>query len=450
MILRILAIAATLIPALSFAATPRDTYVTQQIYNYNHPFAAQLPAELATKMSKMRAGAFAFYRGTAQLYYKDVPYQATAYLNNATAQIWLEGDAHLQNFGGFRDANGVDVFALNDFDEGYFGPYVWDVWRHAVSILLAAKEVGIASADRDAAVNTFVEAYLDQMTAFKGNDDEKSLRLVSGNTSGVVKDTIQAVSGTTRSAYLDRYSTVSSGQRRFQTTTSLQPVSASVYNAIVAATPSYIASISSGKRYANSYYTIKDIRIRLGSGIGSLGRYRYWLLLEGPGTGTSDDVIVEMKQEVASSVALGNPGAYPSSAYGNHEGRRVATSLKAQLLNADVLAGYTSVGGLPYFLRERSPFQQDFDYTQLTTAGKWATAAGYFGQALASAHALADKDYDATLNPYSEDKEVADLTDTHHAEFRAEVLRIAKDYAQQVEYDYASFSRAYDAGQTLY
>lgn len=432
------------------AAAPRATYVTQQIYNYNHPYAAQLPQELATKMQKMSAGAFAFYRGTAHLFYADMPSRRSAYVNAATTQVWLEGDAHPQNFGAFRDANGNDVFALNDFDEGELGPYVWDVWRLAVGIRLAAQEDGIADGDRDTVIDTFVRAYLDKLGDFKGNDGEKSYRLDSGNTNGVVKDSIQALAQQSRTQFLSKYTALSNGQRRFISSSELQAVGSSVYTAINSALSAYVTSIASGKRYASSYYTLKDVRQKLGSGVGSLGRYRYWLLLEGPSSSTGDDVIVEMKQESSSSVRLGGQAGLPGSAYENHQGERVARSLKAELSNADVLTGYSSLGGVPYFLREKSPYQQDFDYTALSSLSKWKDAAGYFGKALASAHALADKDYDASVVPYSEDKEITDLTNSHVSAFSSEVQSFARDYAQQVQYDYQAFLAAYQSGAKLY
>nr|WP_277883322.1 DUF2252 family protein [Nostoc flagelliforme] len=39
---------------------------------------------------------------------------------------------------------------------------------------------------------------------------------------------------------------------------------------------SYVASIPSSKRYNSSYYALKDIRLKLGSGTGSLGKYRLY------------------------------------------------------------------------------------------------------------------------------------------------------------------------------
>jgi uncharacterized protein (DUF2252 family) len=436
--------------AAAHAAAPRSNYVIQDICHVNHPYAAQSPQELATKMRKMSADPFAFYRGTADLFYRDVASRSSAFVNTATSRVWLDGDAHLQNFGAFRDSHGNDVFALDDFDEGYFGPYVWDVWREAVGIQLAAEQMGIGASDRDAIVDTFVEAYLDKMTDFKGNDDELDYRLTTSNTSGAVKDLIQAVGDDTRSHQLDKYTEIDNGARRFQTTAKLATVDSTRYAAIAASMTAYVESIPSSRRYASSYYTVKDIRAKLGSGIGSLGRYRYWVLIEGPSSSNDDDVILEMKQAAPSDVALANPGGMPGSAYDNQQGYRVVRTLKAQLTHADVLAGYTTIGGDPFFVHEKSPFQEDFDYTQLTSVGKWETAAEYMGKALASAHALSDKDYDDTLIPYSEDKEVADITDHHHDAFRAEVRAFADDYAQQVKDDYQSFVAAYDSGATLY
>lgn len=54
------------------AATPRYSTVVNELYNFNHPYAAQASNELATKMSKMAVSPFSFYRGTAHLFYKQV------------------------------------------------------------------------------------------------------------------------------------------------------------------------------------------------------------------------------------------------------------------------------------------------------------------------------------------------------------------------------------------
>lgn len=445
-----LAVATALAPVAAHAASPRQAYVTQEIYAQNSPYKAQLPQELATKMSKMAVSPFMFYRGTAHLFHKDMRNVSSSFLTNGTSVVWLEGDMHLQNLGAVRDSSGNAVFDTNDFDEGAWGPFTLDVYRLATSIQLAAKEMGISSADRDSLVRSFAESYSKKMTDFKGSDEELSYALSSSNTSGVVQDIVKKVDGNSRSSFLDKYTT-SASPRRFQTTAELTTVPASTVSAISAAMASYVNSIPSSKRPSNaSFFNIKDVRLKLGSGTGSLGRYRYWILVEGASSSNSDDVILEMKESVASAVDLSNQNAMPASAYNSHHGYRIVRSLKAQTSNADPLAGYTSMSGKAFFLREKSPFAEDFDYTLLTSYGKWSTAVDYFGKALAKNHALADKDYDATLIGSSVDKAVSDAIGSYTSAFKDEVMNFAKDYATQVELDWQEFVKAKNAGATLY
>jgi uncharacterized protein (DUF2252 family) len=432
------------------AASPRSSWLVNEIYTYNHQFAATDSADLATKMSTMASSPFKFYRGTDHVYFKDMAtLPASLYTSVQTGYTWLDGDAHIGNFGAVRDSAGNEVFAIGDFDEGYLGQFVWDVRRLAVSMILAGRENGLSDTDITSAINTMVGSYLDKMDAFKGSGDELSFQLKSSNTSGAVQNTIAAGSSASRSDLLSKYTQLSGSSRIFQTTTQLQPVSAATYTALASSMGDYINSIASSKRYASSYYTVKDIRQKFGSGVGSLGKLRYYLLIEGPSTATSDDVILEVKQAGSSSVAQIVGGRLPASAYGNNEGCRIAKTLKAQLINADVLAGCTSAAGISYYLHEKSPYQQDFDTTALSSAGKMNTAANYLGQALASSHALADQDYDSTLVGYSIDKQVADAV-TSKSNFKAEIVAFALDYASQVQLDWQSFVTARNAGTPLY
>jgi len=435
------------------ASVPRSKFVTQELYNFNHPLATQLSGEVATKMSKMAVNPFAFFRGTAHIFYKDMVntslFPASKYMNSATSTVWIEGDMHLQNLGGFRDSSGNDVFDTTDFDEGYFGSYVWDVRRMAVSIVLAAKENGLSSSDRQKLVENFVDSYLTALNDFRGNDSEKTYRLTSSNTSGTVKDIIQSVSGKSRSTFLAKYTTISNSQRRFLTTSDLQAVPFGTYSSIQSAMSSYLQSIPASKRRGNSFYLLKDARLKLGSGTGSLGRYRYYLLIEGETSSTNDDLILEMKQELSSAVAIASPRQFPAASYGYHQGQRAAMTLKAMLNNADDLAGYTTVNNLQFFIREKSPFQEDFDYTKLTSYDKFNMAVSYFGKIVAKNHAIADRDYNSGLIPYSKDKQITDVI-TSKSGFKTELLNFALDYATQVELDYDSFKNAYQAGQTLY
>lgn len=446
-----LAAAGVLFASASQAATSRTSWVVSQVYNYNHPLAATDSADLATKMSTMAGSAFAFYRGTDHIFYQDMAtLPASAYTTAQTGFTWIGGDTHIGNFGAWQDSSGNTVFSVDDFDEGYLGQYVWDLRRLATSMVLAGRANGLADSDITTAINTMVSAYVNEMNDFKGSSDELSFQLKNGNTSGVVQDTIADSKGDSRSSLLGKYTQVSGSTRTFQTIAgSLATVNASTYNAIVTAMNSYINSIASSKRYAASYYQVKDIRQKLGSGVGSLGKLRYYVLIEGPSTAASDDVILEVKQVLPSVVAQVDNGQLPAADYANNEGNRVAMTAKAQTLNADVLVGYATINGMAFYFHEKSPFAEDFDVTALTSAGKLNTAATYLGQALASAHAIADQDYNSAIVPYSIDKQITAAVSSTSG-LQLEISTFAFNYAAQVNLDWQSFVSAYNAGTPLY
>jgi len=429
------------------AATPRDAWVVDRIYAANHPYAAD---DLAVKMAKMRQGPFAFYRGTAHLFHADMAVlPPSASESVKTGSTWIGGDAHLGNFEAARDGNGTAVFHVADFDEGWLGQHTWDLRRLATSLVLAGRDNGLSDADIRLAIDAMVGAYVDAMTDFKGSSAESSFKLVKSNTTGVVDDTIAAADGKSRSGLLDKYTVVSGGRRVFRQLSDLVAVPSGAYAELSAAMPAYIASIAASKRRPAAFYEVKDIRRRLGAGAGSLGRLRYYVLIEGASTSGSDDVVLEFKQSVASAVAQAAPGRLPASAYTDNEGCRVARTAKAQLLDAEPLIGCTRAMALPFYVHEKSPYQEDFEPALLTSADKLQTAATYLGQALASAHAVSDQDHDAAVVPYSIDKQVIDALVGKRA-LKDETLVFAFDYAQQVAFDWAAFAAAYDAGSPLY
>ena len=447
----VLSTAALLCASAAHAASTRTAWVVSQVYGYNHPFAATDSAELGTKMSTMAASAFNFYRGTAHIFYQDMQtLPASSYTTTQTGYTWIGGDAHIGNFGAWQDSGGNTVFSVDDFDEGYLGQYVWDLRRLATSMVLAGRANGLADSDIKTAIDTMVGAYVDKMDDFKGSSAELSFQLKNGNTSGVVNDTIAKSKGDARSDLLAKYTQVSGSTRQFQTIAgTLATVDSTTYSNIAAAIGGYVNTIASSKRYAASYYQVKDIRQKLGSGIGSLGRLRYYVLVEGPSTSSSDDVILEVKQEVSSAVAEVNDGQLPAADYNHHEGDRVAMTAKAQTLNADVLAGYATINGMAFYVHEKSPYAEDFDPTKLSSAGKLNTAATYLGQALASAHAISDQDYDSSIVPYSIDKQVTNAVSSKSG-LESEIATFAFGYADQVNLDWQSFVGAYNAGTPLY
>ena len=84
----------------------------------------------------MAADPFAFYRGSAPLFYADVARLDDPWADERTGRVWIQGDLHAENYGTYMDSAGLLVFDVNDFDEAYVGHFTWDLRRMAASLAL--------------------------------------------------------------------------------------------------------------------------------------------------------------------------------------------------------------------------------------------------------------------------------------------------------------------------
>jgi len=111
--------------------------------------AGRDPALLQLKFAKLADNAFSFFRGTAHLFHEDFP----AELKDGPA-TWASGDLHLENFGGYRGANGLAYYDVNDFDEAVLASPLLDPARYLVSIFLGTQRSEALILARE-----FIEAY---------------------------------------------------------------------------------------------------------------------------------------------------------------------------------------------------------------------------------------------------------------------------------------------------
>ena len=65
------------------------------------------PEAFRTKFRKMAADPFAFFRGSACLFYADVAGREDRWADERTSRVWIQGDLHAENFGTYMDASGV-------------------------------------------------------------------------------------------------------------------------------------------------------------------------------------------------------------------------------------------------------------------------------------------------------------------------------------------------------
>src|SRR4029450_12527024 len=135
------------------------------------------PRAFRGKFRKMAADPFAFYRGSAPLFYSDVDRLEDPWVDEATSRVWIQGDLHAENYGTYMDSAGVLVFDVNDFDEAYLGHYTWDLQRMAASLALRGFCKALSDTSIAKLIETYALAYADTVHSFTTSDSDRDFRL---------------------------------------------------------------------------------------------------------------------------------------------------------------------------------------------------------------------------------------------------------------------------------
>jgi uncharacterized protein (DUF2252 family) len=403
------------------------------------------PAAFRTKFRKMAADPFAFYRGSACLFYADVAGRDDPWVDERTSRVWIQGDLHAQNFGTYMDGDGALIFDVNDFDEAYVGHYTWDVTRFAASLALLAWGKAISDDDIDALVRRYVRAYVEQIHRFVERDDDRSFSLRLATTEGPVHQVLQLARLRTRVGLLDGITETDGFDRRLRDGPGLRRLQDGEREAVLDAFQRYLGSIPEGKRYRGVAYGVKDVAGRSGFGIGSAGLPAYTVLIEGFNEALDNDVVLSMKQGnvAAPSRVVTDPriaGAF------EHHGHRTAVSQRALQAHADPLLGWTDLDGVGFVVSEVSPYEADLDWSEITEPWEIAPVVDYLGRATAKVHSVADSDADHTLVPFQSEDAIARSIGGRGDEFADWVVEFAHDYAAQVRADHALFVDAFRGG----
>jgi uncharacterized protein (DUF2252 family) len=110
-------------------------------------FMQPIAADLKVKHESMRTDVFTFFRATFYFWAQLWPL-LPAPITKAP-HLLAVGDAHVENFGTWRDREGRLVWGVNDFDEAAVLPYTSDLVRLAVSGILAKARGSLRIAAQD-------------------------------------------------------------------------------------------------------------------------------------------------------------------------------------------------------------------------------------------------------------------------------------------------------------
>ncbi|WP_433045073.1 DUF2252 domain-containing protein [Dactylosporangium sp. CS-033363] len=394
------------------------------------------PAAFRRKFRKMAASPFAFYRGSACVFYADVQGTPDAFLDERTARVWIHGDLHAENFGTYMNSAGVLVFNVNDFDEAYVGPFTWDLKRFAASVALIGYEKALSDTDIGELVSGYAAAYVAELRGIAGGGAIGSLTL--DTTDGVLHDVLQRARLRTRVALLEAQTAIEEYDRRFTMADGVYTVEEGLREEVLAAFAEYLPTMPAWDASRPEQYRIKDVVLRKGVGIGSAGLPSYNLLLEGHTQALENDVILYMKQGQTPAVSrwITDPRV---RSYFRHQGHRTSESQRALQAHADAWAGHTELRGVGQMVAEVSPYASDLDWSDVNEPDELRSVMAYLGRATARMHSVADDESAHDLVDFSTEDAIVAAIGRDEAGFADELVQFAHRYGAVARRDHQIF-----------
>ncbi|MEX5632866.1 DUF2252 domain-containing protein [Parafrankia sp. FMc2] len=430
------------------APDPDRTRVIGEVFEsaFGDLMAAEAGA-FRRKFRKMAASPFAFYRGSAALFYADVHALDDPFLDERTSRVWIHGDLHAENFGTYMSSNGVLVFNVNDFDEAYVGPFTWDLRRLVASLALLGRAKALSDAVITDLVEACVGAYREKIRDLAEGGSSADL-LTRTSTSGVVHAFLQQARRATRVGLLDELTVVEDYDRRFTRGGGASAVDDETRGKVLAAFDRYLATVPPGRRTRPVSLTVKDVVLRRGVGIGSAGLPSYSLLVEGQTEALDNDVVLYMKQGQVPAVSR-FVGDERIAGYFRHQGHRTALSQRALQADSDTWLGYTEIDGVGQLVAEVSPYAQDLDWSEVNERDQMLELVADLGRSTARMHAVADDESEHDLVSFSTEAAIHEVISADPKGFTASLVEFAHSYGAQVHHDHALFVDMFRNGQII-
>jgi uncharacterized protein (DUF2252 family) len=121
------------------------------------------------------------------------------------------------------DSHGILNFDVNDFDEGYCGPFTWDVKRLSASLYLIAHSKGFSDNEIEDILRVCAESYLKQVYDFCKQTNEH-FALTLKNTTGKIKKLLNETKIKSHAAHLDSMTCIEDYDRKFIRSKTIQDV----------------------------------------------------------------------------------------------------------------------------------------------------------------------------------------------------------------------------------
>ncbi|MCX4663227.1 DUF2252 domain-containing protein [Streptomyces uncialis] len=406
------------------------------------------PAAFRVKFRKMASSAFAFYRGTAALFYHDLHAEGASaaktasgpYLDDRTSRVWIHGDLHAENFGTYMDSQGRLIFNVNDFDEAYVGPFTWDLKRFAGSLALIGYAKALSDEQITGLVRTYAAAYRERVHALAtGAKSDEVPPFTLDTADGPLLGALRVARSLTRFGLLDSMTDIRDFERRFASGGGAIELDAATRYKVLAAFDGYLETLPESSLTRPDSYRVKDVVGRRGIGIGSAGLPSYNILLEGNSDALENDVVIYLKQAQTPAVSR-HITDRAIREYWQHEGHRTVISQRALQAHADPWLGWTELDGSGQLVAEVSPYAVDLDWSDLDDLDEITTVVADLGRATATMHSAADDESGhSELVPFSTERAIDAAIAADEDGFAELLVDFAHSYGARARADHQTF-----------
>ncbi|MBC8069625.1 MAG: DUF2252 family protein [Deltaproteobacteria bacterium] len=417
-----------LLAGCAAADDERGAWLRHTLVLDNQDFLERDPELTQGKLARMAETPYAYFRGSAAQFARDVLEPGGAALvpwrftDAEVDDVALVGDPHPENIGGYLTGNGTLTVDFNDFDAATYGPFELDLRRLGLGFWVACVQGGETSALLDDAACTAIVAacargYADEIIALAEDPDDATI-VTEQDPHGLVMEALfeDAREDGDDGKPLGDYTVVEGGTRQFLDgdleparllrfgshsqvvfEDTVHPPSAAQDKRVRALIEQWRGTVRDPQLATPTATRVVGITRRYGAGVSSYPVLRFYVLLAGPTDAPEDDVMLELK-EVRDPPPLPGLRRPIDAPYGSNGSRVIGFARELQgFIDDDPWAGWADDGGQSFRVRERSGYQNGFNVVDLPAqleAGEWRIDhveefAATSGRILARSHARA-------------------------------------------------------------
>ncbi len=307
---------------------------------------------LALKYLAMYQDEYRFFRGTAHLFFEDIP--SNSFLHKAPS-VWICGDLHLENFGSYKGDNRVAYFNINDFDESVLASPLLDIVRFLTSLQVASHNLKLPAKIIDKLSDVFLDTYFEKLK-------EGYIRVLERETAtGIVRKFLDEVKNRKRKEFIAKRTIVNKGKIQLWINKKHTAYIKKNEKQIVATTLKEWAA----KREQPSFFKVKDIALRI-SGTASLGLKRYVVLIEGKGS-PDNNYLLDIKETRPSCLS---PYIKVKQPKWISEANRITEIEKRFISDPPALLHSITIDNKNFVVKELQPSADRIDYKLFAKDGK--------------------------------------------------------------------------------